>query len=291
MRSFLPLFFLVTVLPLQAAFFSNALGMDLGPKEALDGSGYEGEIEGSVTTIYKDGEPVLVRAQLSNGYILRESGREERVFTDGHGRRLSRTVTEGGVTERTVYEYDGDRLSAVTSSGDDGIVSRIEYLDSSDGLLAGISGSKTALYGASFYLYEAEDGLVKVSLHGESVKEPEEYVLEEDGSWSGDGTEYSRDGLLQTRSEDGLTEYFLYSSGMVLEEKTVTEGRCKTVYRYDTEGRVQAEELYEDGILVRAYDRSDPGSVTETRYEGGTAMYRLTYDGDGKRIRRVEKLI
>ena len=59
------LFFLLCFLslfPLSAeAFLSNALGQDLGPIEALTGTGFEGEREEGRVTIYQDGSVIRER--------------------------------------------------------------------------------------------------------------------------------------------------------------------------------------------------------------------------------------
>lgn len=294
MRLLLSLLLILAALPLDAAFYSNALGMDLGEKEALDGKGYEGEREGDTTAIYKDGSLVLVRLERENGYALKEAGREEIVITDSEGRRLSRTVSEDGRTERAVYGYEDGRLSSVTISTDDGIQSRIEYTDSADGLLAGLSGGRSALFGSSFYLYELEDGLVKVSYHedgtitGESISR---YEAAEDGSWKAGGIELDPSGNTAKVEDGGAVEEYSYTEAGALSSIRRSEGDSSILYFYDEEGRLSLEEHYLGGAILRSFDRTDPGAVTETRYEDGIPAYRLSYDGDGKRIRKVEKLI
>ena len=64
----LALLCLLLPLPLSAAVFSsNSIGQEISPKEMLDGSGYELEREGGVSTLYMDGNPVMVRTESDEG--------------------------------------------------------------------------------------------------------------------------------------------------------------------------------------------------------------------------------
>ena len=74
-------------------FDSNALGQNLGEKDQLAGTGYEGESNAGVTTIYLDGVPIRTRTETESGYTIEEDGYSLSVILDSSGRRI-RDITE-----------------------------------------------------------------------------------------------------------------------------------------------------------------------------------------------------
>ena len=150
----LALLCLLLPLPLSAAVFSsNSIGQEISPKEMLDGSGYELERDGGVSTLYLDGNPVMVRTESDEGYTVESEGYEESVVISD-GRRERSTIREGGRETSYTYFYDGDRLSSVSISVDGELAKRIVYLDTASGTPAAFSGDISGYILPSCYIYD-----------------------------------------------------------------------------------------------------------------------------------------
>lgn len=295
---------LSALLPLSAAsyFSSNALGQNLGAIDGLTGTGYEGETDGGRTVIYNDGKIISKRTVSDNSSTLVEDGYSESIVYDNDGRRVSLTVEDGGRTTKSVYSYDGERLSSVVITDGEGIERIIEYIDTPEGRLMGLSGDESGYILPSYYVYTASDGTVSVSLHtsdetasSEFAPDPSVYSVDEDGNWTGttmeDGVSvtrvYSPDGLLLSLSGDGRTESYEYDDDGLMISSDVTEGEQRTVTMYE-DGRTVSETIYDDGVISRERRYNDDGSVEEIRYSDGKMKTRILFDSDGLRIRSVE---
>lgn len=295
---------LVLIAPLPAAFFdSNALGQDLGAKDALEGEGYEGESRGGTTTIYIDGEPVRTRVDSENGYTITEDGYSLAVVLDSSGRRISDTENENGrVTER-VYSYDGDRLSSVAITDGSGISRIIEYIDTPEGHLAGLGGDEHSYLTPYCYVYSLDGDSVAVSFHSDGsedssafIPDPSVYSVDEDGNWAGtavdaDGSEtfriYSPEGRLITLQSGERSESYEYGDDGDMIRSDISEGGTRTVSEYE-DGRLIHDDVYIDDELRKSRTYNEDGSVEEIRYSDGARKSLILFDSDGLRIRRVE---
>lgn len=282
-----------------AAFQSNALGQDLGPLESVSGAGYEGFAEDGKTTIYLDGDVIREREENDNGYTITEEERKEAVVLDEDGRRLSWSVETPERTETHQYFYEDGRLSSVSVSIDGEMVRRIEYLETPGGTLAGTEGSLESYIAPSFYVYSLDGDTIRYTYHdnGMVTKEdsslpPAEYETEESGNWierrDGVTRTYSPDGLLiSEESGSTLTEY-LYEDGIV-SEVTVTEGDKRLVTSY-SDGKVSRTDEYNDGVIQKTRTFLDNGDIEEIRYRNGEEEYLIVFEGDGERVKKVERL-
>ncbi len=291
---------------LSAAFFSsNALGQDLGPIPALAGSGYEGESSDGRIVIYSDGVPVRERLEDESGYTVTAGGIEEIVAFDSEGRRRSWTLRSPGREETHTYFYDGSRLASVSVSVDGNLERRVVYLETPSGTLAGLSGSGRSYISPDFYIYEEDDGFVRFSYHEsgrtvrtDSFSEAPEYTIADDGCWTErtvgeDGEEiirrYDPQGRLAEETAGGVITAYAYGDDGDLSEVSVTDGGSveHTIY---SNGRRVASEYLLDGIMQRERHYPDDGGIEEIRYRDGIPEYRILFDGDGQRVKEVERL-
>ena len=304
MRNRLPAFILMILLLLPCygrAFISNAIGQELEPLDALSGQGYEGESDGSSTIIYHDGIPIMKCAVDSNGYTIERGGEKESVLFDESGRPLEwRYLTESG-EEIHRYSYDGSRLSSVNVSIDGAIVRITEYLVTPSGRLAALSGSEDAYIGEDFYVYSLDGESVRVSFRGEEgegLADVMDYEVEPDGGWTRretlpDGSErivrYDAKGRLVEEYESGKGVSYFYGDDGALERVITERGGEEVIESYDDGQPVRSEYRY-DGITERVRYRLDDGSIEEIRYRHGQPDYRILFDGDGLRVKEVERL-
>ena len=291
---------------LYASYFaSNALGQDLGELKALSGSGYEGERNGGSTVIYLDGVPVRERYEEENGYRTVDKESEERVVLDESGRRIRWELTTPEREEVHTYFYEGERLSSASVSVNGELVSRIVYLDTPSGTPAGFSGSSSALFSPSFYLYEADDGFVRFSYHEDGrvtrsdQSSPEiSYEIGEDGSW----TEISEDaggaqvikrydgsGLLAEEERNGIVTKYTYDDDGELASSSETAAGSEVISYY-SDGKLERSSYLTNGIIDKERRYLPNGGIEETRYRDGVPEYRILFDGDGVRVREVERL-
>lgn len=292
----LALLCLLLPLPLSAAVFSsNSIGQEISPKEMLDGSGYELEREGGVSTLYMDGNPVMVRTESDEGYTVESEGYEESVVISD-GRRERSTIREGGRETSYTYFYDGDRLSSVSISVDGELAKRIVYLDTASGTPAAFSGDISGYILPSCYIYTL-DGSVIRSDNDSSWIPPMSYTLEENGNWREESTIdgrpvtkiYSPEGWLLSAEGSGVVEEYRYSDDGTLLSAIERRGRQSKVTRY-AEGKAVSVSTYDGSALQSVRSDLDDGSIEEIRYEDGKPRARIIFDSDGLRIREVENL-
>lgn len=288
-------------MPLHAeAFLSNALGQDLGPLDALTGSGYEGERDGARTVIYSDGEVIRERVDDGNGgYVITDGDTVETVTAEDGQRMLRRVENPDGIHEYR-YSYRDGRLSSVTYSVDGELVSITEYVETPSGHLAGLSGTEEGYFTPDYYLYIKDGEAIKAEYHqqgrpAEGV--PAGYVLSDDGTWHGtslvDGREvarvYSSDGLLLSESDGDILMEYAYDDGGNVVSSRRHEG--DTVHETEfLDGERHAERLYENGMLLSERTAMSDGRIEEIRYRDGNAYARILFDRDGLRVLEVENL-
>ena len=284
-------------------FDSNALGQNLGEKDQLAGTGYEGESNAGVTTIYLDGVPIRTRTETESGYRIEEDGYSLSVILDSSGRRIRDITEEGGaITERS-YSYDGSRLSAVTVSDGDGIERIIEYVDTPAGHLAGLSGAEHGYLTPYYYVYSLDGDSINVSFHSQGreerpsfVPDPAVYSVDESGNWTGTTTDengaettrtYSPDGLLMRMESGEESQEYTYDEDGELILLDSRSGSERTVSEY-ADGHLIHEDSYIDDVIQKSRTYNDDGSVEEIRYADGVRKSLILFDSDGLRIRRVE---
>ncbi len=291
------LLLLLISLPLYSApFASNALGQDLGPIDALTGSGYEGESADGRTLIYLDGEIIKERESLSDGYIIREGEREERVIAE-NGRRVSRTITEPGRIEEYRYTYEDDVLSSVTYSVNGEIESITDYIETPSGTLAGISGTEENYFTPEYLVYVRDGNVLRAYYAPRDAEIPEGYTQREDGSWIGTYTSagetiervYSQDGLLLSEKREGREDIYSYDENGTLIQDEVIEGDTRMVIWYEDGRPTRSERYYQDRIIADRVYREDD-RISETRYRDGEPYARILFDRDGLRVLEVENL-
>lgn len=289
------------------AFLSNALGQDLGELETLTGTGYEGERDGGDVTIYLDGEVIRKRIATDDGYIIEYGDTIERVSLNDSGERREWSLSTPEREETHLYYYDEDgSLASVSVTVNGELERRVVYLETPGGRLAGITGSGEAYIFPSFYLYENEGDVIRFTYHpgGPVIREdlsaenPPLYEIEDDGSWKetslmADGRErvrvYNSSGLLVEESADGsVTEYIYDDEGVLLQKNTV-DGSIEINEIY-ADGHLSSRVEIEDGITQKERHYLATGEIEEIRYRDGKAEYRILFDGDGVRVREIERL-
>ncbi len=304
------LFFLLCFLslfPLSAeAFLSNALGQDLGPIEALTGTGFEGEREEGRVTIYHDGSVIRERIESADGYTLEYGDTLERVLYNEDGERREWSISTPDREEVHQYFYEDGTLSSVSVSVDGNLEKRIIYLETPQGSLSVLAGSADAYISPSFYLYESDGNLIKFSYHpgGPVIREnlsdanPPSYEIEADGSWKetvlhDDGSEsvkiYDASGLLVEEQEDGIIIRYEYDDEALLLKRTETAGTASVEEFYEN-GHLASRIEMTDGVAEIERHYLDTGEIEEIRYSDGVPEYRILFDGDGLRVKEIERL-
>ena len=294
------LILLLLLLPsmLGAAYFeSNQIGQVLQGKDGLDGIGWEGESGNGRTVIYHDGAVMRERIDTASGYTIMEPDREEEILLDGDGRRLSRTVRESGIETVYTYFYEGDTLSSLSVSEDGEMVSRIVYLNTPSGKLAGISGDVTGFMLPSFYVYESDGTAIRATEASTSEWTPPlDYTLLEDGLWREeadvDGRSvvriYSSDGRLLSTEGNGVREEYRYDDDGLLVSSVERRGSSSVVTEYDEMGKKAAELRYSGPVLENERHYLPSGEIEEIRYHDGERRSRILFDRDGLRVKEVE---
>lgn len=284
-----------------APFLSNVLGQDLGSIDSLTGSGYEGERNGNTTTIYLDGSVIMTREDSENGYTIERGDVTESVVYGEDGKRVSWFSESPARSEVHQYFYNEDgTLSSLSVSVDGNLERRIEYLDTPSGSLAGTEGSLESYITPSFYVYTLDGNTIRYTYHDngmvsrtDSSVPPAEYEEDEDGNWierrDGSIKVYSPEGLL-LREEDGeRTIQYEYDEDGVISSITESEGDERIVTAY-SDGREEKRDEYIGDELVRTRRELDNGDIEEIRYRDGLAEYLIVFEGDGERVKRVERL-
>lgn len=278
-----------------AVFDSNSIGQILSFKDELEGVGYEGETENGETTIYHDGEIVITRVDTESGYTITFPDYSETTVLE-NGRRVRTTIeTAEGETVYT-YIYDGERLSSVSVSSEEGIERRVVYLDTPAGRLAGLSGDADSRILPLYYIYEAENGMITSTASSDDAPAPPVgYEVGEDGSWREEGFSngrpvirtYSPEGLLISTEGSGVREEYRYDDEGRMTFSFERRGSTTLVTEY-SDGKPYITERYNGAMLESVRRHLNTGDVEELRYSDGVLRARILFDRDGYRVKSVE---
>lgn len=300
MKAIIPML-LISIPVFGGAYASNALCQNLGEIPALTGSGYEYLAEDEVTTLFHDGEAIMEKTEFENGYTITRPESRETVIAGENGERLSWTMERNGERETHHYFYDDSgRLSSLSVSVNGEIKRRIDYLETPQGTLAAIEGDLESYVSPSFYVYTLDGESIRFDYHengmvtrSSSLEAPKEYEISDDGLWietdeNGRKRTYDGDGRLIRDEEGSIIREYSYD-GEVLQTMTVTEGENTFRTSYEN-GKAVGRDEYSAGTLIKSRRFGNGEEIEETRYKDGKPEYLIVFDGDGRKVKRVERL-
>ena len=267
----------------------------------MTGSGYEYLAEDEVTTLFHDGEAIMEKTEFENGYTITRPESRETVIAGENGERLSWTMERNGERETHHYFYDDSgRLSSLSVSVNGEIKRRIDYLETPQGTLAAIEGDLESYVSPSFYVYTLDGESIRFDYHengmvtrSSSLEAPKEYEISDDGLWietdeNGRKRTYDGDGRLIRDEEGSIIREYSYD-GEVLQTMTVTEGENTFRTSYEN-GKAVGRDEYSAGTLIKSRRFGNGEEIEETRYKDGKPEYLIVFDGDGRKVKRVERL-
>ena len=300
MKAIIPMF-LISIPVFGGAYASNALCQNLGEIPALTGSGYEYLAEDEVTTLFHDGEAIMEKTEFENGYTITRPESRETVLVGENGERLSWSMERNGERETHHYFYDDSgRLSSLSVSVNGEIKRRIDYLETPQGTLAATEGDLESYVSPSFYVYTLDGESIRFDYHengmvtrSSSLEAPKEYEISDDGLWietdeNGRKRTYDGDGRL-IRDEEGSSIREYSYDGEVLQTMTVTEGENTFRTSYEN-GKAVGRDEYSAGTLIKSRRFGNGDEIEEIRYKDGKPEYLIVFDGDGRKVKRVERL-
>lgn len=300
MKAIIPMF-LISIPVFGGAYASNALCQNLGEIPALTGSGYEYLAEDGVTTLFHDGEAIMEKTEFENGYTITRPESRETVLVGENGERLSWSMERNGERETHHYFYDDSgRLSSLSVSVNGEIKRRIDYLETPQGTLAATEGDLESYVSPSFYVYTLDGESIRFDYHengmvtrSSSLEAPKEYEISDDGLWietdeNGRKRTYDGDGRLIRDEEGSIIREYSYD-GEVLQTMTVTEGENTFRTSYEN-GKAVGRDEYSAGTLIKSRRFGNGEEIEETRYKDGKPEYLIVFDGDGRKVKRVERL-
>ena len=206
MKRILPLIALLISFDLSAQVYqSNALGMALEKKEAMEERGYELLVSPSEEILYLDGILVERKIFLDDGFETERDGESVRYVLDDEN-RIIEEHRENEV-RRNYYSDEGLLLSSVLSSGDEIIDISSYYYDTSSRLIRVDKLSSSYVFSSPLLYYQIGDVEYKAiedfSFNGDEIVENDDgsvSVVENDGV----RRTYSGDGKLLREENDGL---------------------------------------------------------------------------------------
>ena len=290
MKRILPLIALLISFDLSAQVYqSNALGMALEKKEAMEERGYELLVSPSEEVLYLDGILVERKIFLDDGFETERDGESVRYVLDDE----NRIIEEHGENEvrRNYYSDEGLLLSSVLSSGDEIIDISSYYYDTSSRLIRVDKLSSSYVFSSPLLYYQIGD--VEYKAIEDFSSNGDEIVENDDGSVSvveNDGVRrtYSGDGKLLREENDGLLiEYDYDEEGEI--SATRESHSSSLIIRRFRGGELYGIEYYDDGILLKDISYSSQ-AIDERRYRDGKAYAVIHYDMDGRTIKGIEML-
>lgn len=290
MKRILPLIALLISFDLSAQVYqSNALGMALEKKEAMEERGYELLVSPSEEILYLDGILVERKIFLDDGFETERDGESVRYVLDDEN-RIIEEHRENEV-RRNYYSDEGLLLSSVLSSGDEIIDISSYYYDTSSRLIRVDKLSSSYVFSSPLLYYQIGDVEYKAiedfSFNGDEIVENDDgsvSVVENDGV----RRTYSGDGKLLREENDGLLIEYDYDEEGELSATRESHSSSLIIRRFRG-GELYEIEYYDDGILLKDISYSSQ-AIDERRYRDGKAYAVIHYDMDGRTIKGIEML-
>ena len=290
MKRILPLIALLISFDLSAQVYqSNALGMALEKKEAMEERGYELLVSPSEEILYLDGILVERKIFLDDGFETERYGESVRYVLDDEN-RIIEEHRENEV-RRNYYSDEGLLLSSVLSSGDEIIDISSYYYDTSSRLIRVDKLSSSYVFSSPLLYYQIGDVEYKAiedfSFNGDEIVENDDgsvSVVENDGV----RRTYSGDGKLLREEDDGLLIEYDYDEEGELSATRESQSSSLIMRRF-RDGELYGIEYYDDGILLKDISYSSQ-AIDERRYRDGKAYAVIHYDMDGRTIKGIEML-
>lgn len=290
MKRILPLIALLISFDLSAQVYqSNALGMALEKKEAMEERGYELLVSPSEEILYLDGILVERKIFLDDGFETERDGESVRYVLDDEN-RIIEEHRENEV-RRNYYSDEGLLLSSVLSSGDEIIDISSYYYDTSSRLIRVDKLSSSYVFSSPLLYYQIGDVEYKAiedfSFNGDEIVENDDgsvSVVENDGV----RRTYSGDGKLLREENDGLLIEYDYDEEVELSATRESHSSSLIIRRFRG-GELYEIEYYDDGILLKDISYSSQ-AIDERRYRDGKAYAVIHYDMDGRTIKGIEML-
>lgn len=290
MKRILPLIALLISFDLSAQVYqSNALGMALEKKEAMEERGYELLVSPSEEILYLDGILVERKIFLDDGFETERDGESVRYVLDDEN-RIIEEHRENEV-RRNYYSDEGLLLSSVLSSGDEIIDISSYYYDTSSRLIRVDKLSSSYVFSSPLLYYQIGDVEYKAiedfSFNGDEIVENDDgsvSVVENDGV----RRTYSGDGKLLREENDGLLIEYDYDEEGELSATRESHSSSLIIRRFRG-GELYGIEYYDDGILLKDISYSSQ-AIDERRYRDGKAYAVIHYDMDGRTIKGIEML-
>ena len=290
MKRILPLIALLISFDLSAQVYqSNALGMALEKKEAMEERGYELLVSPSEEVLYLDGILVERKIFLDDGFETERDGESVRYVLDDEN-RIIEEHRENEV-RRNYYSDEGLLLSSVLSSGDEIIDISSYYYDTSSRLIRVDKLSASYVFSSPLLYYQIGDVEYKVredfSFNGDEIVENDDgsvSVVENDGV----RRTYSGDGKLLREEDDGLLIEYDYDEEGELSATRESHSSSLIIRRF-RDGELYEIEYYYDGILSKDINYCSQ-AIDERRYRDGKAYAVIHYDMDGRTIKGIEML-
>lgn len=290
MKRILPLIALLISFDLSAQVYqSNALGMALEKKEAMEERGYELLVSPSEEILYLDGILVERKIFLDDGFETERDGESVRYVLDDEN-RIIEEHRENEV-RRNYYSDEGLLLSSVLSSGDEIIDISSYYYDTSSRLIRVDKLSSSYVFSSPLLYYQIGDVEYKAiedfSFNGDEIVENDDgsvSVVENDGV----RRTYSGDGKLLREENDGLLIEYDYDEEGELSATRESHSSSLIIRRFRG-GELYEIEYYDDGILLKDTSYSSQ-AIDERRYRDGKAYAVIHYDMDGRTIKGIKML-
>ena len=256
------------------------------------------EIDGSTRTLYHNDMPVKTRSESVSGKnktVTETDLEKNEVVTSTYENSVlvsRKTEYKDGSSLKLTYLYTDGKLLCTTQTDSDGN-SNVEYYlrDPSDGSLIAVRRfENTELVGQS-YLYAAEN---LYRNPGSSVITEGSFSVDDNGniSYERNGVSYTyrQDGKILREKEGSLTTDYLYEEEELISISVSDDNPPyeKTVTQYSDGNAVFVTKTHGDEIIETADFSGENGAMVKTVYSSGTAVAKIYYMQDNKRVLRVE---
>ncbi len=267
---------------------SNQLGQRLEVLTEKPGEGYFLEVEGDVSILHLDGEPIRKTTEtiIEGSTFIEEDDlltgeKTTRQFSDGL------LVKESRGSERRTYGYIEGHLAFCSTTVDDEQTSIVFFLRSSaDGALVAVREGESLRFVADSYLYQT--GNLYQVLSNDMVFQGD-FEVAEDGSIvyeeAGVTYVYNSEGLLlEARQGESVTTY-TYQDGVLASTEKV-DGKVRVVETY-VDGKATESSVYENDVLTSSTEYREGGNV-QTLYKDGRKVATVYYNEDNRTVERIE---
>lgn len=271
---------------------SNQLLQKLEVLDSIPVSGYALDVNGDKSTLYLDGRAVITVTESIQGTerIIEQkeiSGGNKKTLIYRDGLLVQESVTEGGITEESIYTYIQGHLAFCTVRREGKTIDVIFFLRSADGdEPVAIKDNGGLRFMSSSYMFQSGELYQIISsdlvLTGDyEIKESGEIVVNlSDGIYT-----YSEDGLLLKVVQGASITTNTYEGRTIVKSETVT-GNNRKVVLYENGSESEILDYENSQLVSRTLCRRD-GNI-QILYRNGREIATVYYKMDNRTVDRIE---